>query len=156
MSIIFEKRLREVEADCDRLKAENERLRAIANRLIVWQDQRNYLGDTHAAIVADFRNALADQEAEVPMADLKRLVDAFAASLLAKLIESERKYGWKGGWIKKDWKDDLLVEIRKHVEKGDPRDVAAYCAFAWFHGWSLAKLDAARGKNADPEAEVKP
>ncbi len=31
----------------------------------------------------------------------------------------------------------MLRSIRQHLAKGDPRDVAAYCAFAWYHGWSL-------------------
>jgi len=64
-------------------------------------------------------------------------VDQFARALKEKLVESEIKYGWQNGWMKDDWKADLLNDIRKHVEKGDPRDVAAYCAFAWHHGWSL-------------------
>lgn len=80
------------------------------------------------------------QAAETPEpfdADLENLVANFSKALLQKLYASEAKYNWQGGWKKDDWRDDLLKDIRKHVEKGDPRDVAAYAAFAWHHGWSL-------------------
>jgi DNA repair exonuclease SbcCD ATPase subunit len=30
--------------------------------------------------------------------------------------------------------DECRVKLREHVEKGDPLDVAAYCAFLWYHG----------------------
>jgi hypothetical protein len=63
----------------------------------------------------------------------------FSAALREKLIASEAKYGWQNGWLQTDWANDLRRKIREHIEKGDPRDVAAYCAFAWYHGWSLAE-----------------
>src|SRR5512146_571765 len=73
-------------------------------------------------------------------AALVELVERFSAALLEKLRASEAKYGWSGGWRHDpNWADDLRRDIRKHIEKGDPRDVAAYCAFAWHHGWSLAR-----------------
>jgi hypothetical protein len=25
--------------------------------------------------------------------------------------------------------------LSEHLAKGDPRDVAAYAAFCWYHGW---------------------
>ncbi len=73
-----------------------------------------------------------------PDAPLRDLVARFSAALLNKLIAAERKYEWKHGWRADAWADGLRREIREHVEKGDPRDVAAYCAFAWHHGWTLA------------------
>lgn len=69
---------------------------------------------------------------------LADLVRDFSAALLEKLRESEAKYNHKNAWMRDDWREDLLKEIRAHVEKGDPRDVAAYAAFAWFHQWKLA------------------
>lgn len=69
------------------------------------------------------------------------LCDEFAAALFNKLLQSERKYGWNNGWMNAGWGDDLRRDIRRHIEKGDPRDVAAYCAFAWHHGWSLAQIE---------------
>lgn len=30
----------------------------------------------------------------------------------------------------------MPAHFHQHIAKGDPRDVAAYCAFMWWHGWS--------------------
>lgn len=65
------------------------------------------------------------------------LVDRFAVALKAKLHAAEAKYGHNDAWMRDDWLDDLKSKLRHHVFKGDPRDVAAYCAFAWHHGWSV-------------------
>lgn len=72
---------------------------------------------------------------------LRRLVADFSAALLEKLLASEAKYGWKGGWAETGWEEDLRRDLLRHVAKGDPRDVAAYCAFAWSHSWPTAKAD---------------
>lgn len=69
---------------------------------------------------------------------LDDLVREFSVALLAKLREAEAKYGYSNDWARDGWGDALRQHIREHVEKGDPRDVAAYCAFAWHHGWTLA------------------
>lgn len=66
------------------------------------------------------------------------LVDRFAAELKSKLARAEAKYGYRDDWSKPDWKDDLIESLAEHIQKGDPRDVAAYCAFAWHHGWSTS------------------
>lgn len=66
------------------------------------------------------------------------LVDRFADALKAKLREAEAKHGRTDDWTRADWRDALRDQLQEHVLKGDPRDVAAYCAFAWHHGWSLA------------------
>lgn len=63
------------------------------------------------------------------------LVDRFAAALKAKLNAAEKKYGWNDGWLSDDWEDVCQMRLADHIEKGDPRDVAAYCAFMWHHGW---------------------
>lgn len=70
--------------------------------------------------------------------EIELLVAGFASALRDKLIDAERKYGHRNAWKRDDWADDLRAELARHVAKGDPRDVAAYCAFAWYHGWSLA------------------
>ena len=70
---------------------------------------------------------------------LASLVQRFSNALLQKLRDSEEKYGWNNGWLKDDWSDDLRRELIRHVDKGDPRDVAAFCAFAWHHGWSVSR-----------------
>lgn len=68
---------------------------------------------------------------------LAELVSRFSAALLEKLKAAEAKYGYSDDWMKNDWRDELAAKLIKHVHKGDPRDVAAYCAFAWHHGWSI-------------------
>lgn len=77
-------------------------------------------------------------DAPTPQGEIESLVSRFARALLEKLKESEAKYGWQNAWARSDWADTLRKHVREHVEKGDPRDVAAYCAFAWHHGWSLS------------------
>jgi hypothetical protein len=73
------------------------------------------------------------------------LVRDFASALAEKLFDAEIKYGYSDGWSKPDWMDECRQKLIDHVEKGDPRDVAAYCAFLWYHKekTSLASLTAA-------------
>lgn len=66
------------------------------------------------------------------------LIDRFAAALKEKLRAAEKKYGWNDGWQSANWRADCIEQLRAHVEKGDPRDVAAYCAFAWHHDWAVS------------------
>lgn len=70
------------------------------------------------------------------------LVEGFATALAEKLRRSEIKYGWSDGWKDADWQDKCLADFNHHIDKGDPRDVAAYCAFMWFHGWQTKRLNA--------------
>jgi hypothetical protein len=69
--------------------------------------------------------------------DIALLVWRFAAALETKLRAAEVKYGHNDAWKRNDWRESLIRQLHEHIEKGDPRDVAAYCAFAWHHGWSL-------------------
>ena len=62
------------------------------------------------------------------------LVWNFAVALARKLRDAEKKYGYSDGWRAKDWMDECRTKLVEHVAKGDPRDVAAYCAFLWHHG----------------------
>ncbi|MGR0185487.1 hypothetical protein [Azospirillum aestuarii] len=70
--------------------------------------------------------------------DTADLVCDFAVAMAEKLRASEVKYGWDTNWKRLNWRDELTAELLRHVHKGDPRDVAAYCAFAWHHGWNVA------------------
>lgn len=69
------------------------------------------------------------------------LVKRFAVALAEKLCLAEEKYGYSDNWQRDDWKDDCQHKLIKHITKGDPRDVAAYCAFMWHHGWPTVILD---------------
>ncbi|MGE6282518.1 DUF551 domain-containing protein [Raoultella planticola] len=69
------------------------------------------------------------------------LVLRFASALADKLYKAEQKYGRSTDWMKDDWYDDCLQSLWEHIEKGDPRDVAAYCAFMWHHGWVTTDYD---------------
>ncbi len=66
------------------------------------------------------------------------LVHRFAAALREKLAAAEQKYGYSDNWRADDWLDECRAQLAAHVAKGDPRDVAAYCAFLWHHGASTA------------------
>lgn len=69
--------------------------------------------------------------------DTKKLVVFFAGALARKLLRAEEKYGFANEWVKDDWRADCIDDINRHLKKGDPLDVAAYAAFAWFHNWRL-------------------
>lgn len=66
------------------------------------------------------------------------LVKRFAEALAAKLKRAEDKYGYCDLWTVNDWGNDCSRSLIEHVQKGDPLDVAAYCAFMWHHGWATS------------------
>lgn len=68
----------------------------------------------------------------------KALVIGFANAMAAKLYKAEQKYGWSDAWMQSDWQDKCLTDFNHHITKGDPLDVANYCAFMHYHGWSTA------------------
>jgi hypothetical protein len=70
--------------------------------------------------------------------DTANLVAEFAEALAEKLYKAEKKYGYSNGWKDDDWEAACAQKLLDHVAKGDPRDVAAYCAFMWAHGWSTS------------------
>lgn len=91
------------------------------------------------AIVSNER--MAELAVEWWMAEFKDMAPAtaslvwnFALALGNKLADAEKKYGYTDGWRNKDWMDECRQRLTEHVGKGDPRDVAAYCAFLWYHG----------------------
>jgi hypothetical protein len=68
--------------------------------------------------------------------DTQVLIGTFATALAAKLRRAEVKYGYGNAWLRRDWEARCRADIRRHLEKGDPLDVAAYAAFMWYHAWS--------------------
>lgn len=67
-------------------------------------------------------------------AETKKLVDGFAKAMSDKLYAAQEKYGYSDRWANKDWMDECRAHLVEHLAKGDPRDVANYCAFLWWHG----------------------
>lgn len=65
----------------------------------------------------------------------EELVDNFANAMKQKLLKAQIKYGFKTDWLNNDWEKSCQSQLNNHVLKGDPLDVAAYCAFMWFHNW---------------------
>ena len=106
---------------------------------------------------ADMLESLASQLAAPkregePLNPIDDLVDRFSEALRKKLHAAEAKYGYEHAFQRKDWRDACVEQLHLHLAKGDPRDVAAYCAFAWDHGWSLAT----QPPSPDQDREVSP
>lgn len=77
------------------------------------------------------------------------LVNDFATALAEKLRKAELKYGYSNAWTNNGWMTECLADFHRHIAKGDPRDVAAYCAFLWYHGW---KTEAAQPAPVVPKS----
>lgn len=63
--------------------------------------------------------------------DTVNLVWRFSSAMAEKLRKSELKYGYSNKWNDMDWDDECRRQLHRHIEKGDPLDVANYCAFLW-------------------------
>lgn len=77
-------------------------------------------------------------EIEVPdklHADTVKLVKDFASAMAKKLRQAEIKHGYGNGWKDDYTRGRCACDLLEHLQKGDPIDVANYCAFMWFHGW---------------------
>lgn len=68
--------------------------------------------------------------------DTQKLVTDFCTALADKLYKAQLKYGYDTDWKQDGWPSQCQAHFHQHIAKGDPRDVAAYCAFMWWHGWS--------------------
>jgi hypothetical protein len=63
--------------------------------------------------------------------ELNKLVDRFAAAMKHKLKKAAVEKG-RSGWNDPSWTpDDIKADLLRHVEKGDPVDVANLAAFWW-------------------------
>lgn len=76
--------------------------------------------------------------------ETKKLVRGFAEALAAKLLKAEEKYDYSDGWMETEWIEngECREKLIEHTAKGDPLDVAAYCAFLWYHKASTKPEDA--------------
>src|ERR1039458_9293609 len=144
--VTAESRLREVEATCI------ERCAKVLEWVKEPWSSNRIVDDCIKAI-----RALAPDRTSVPHVDEKsgggwvplphglhpdtvELVLTFAFRLASKLRKAELKYGYDNGWKNEDWMDECRAKLREHMVKGDPIDVAAYCAFLMWHGASTATL----------------
>ena len=81
----------------------------------------------------------AQQAPSMPLGlhpDTQKLVADFCTALAEKLYKAQLKYGYDTDWKQDGWTSQCQAHFHQHIAKGDPRDVAAYCAFMWWHGWS--------------------
>lgn len=70
----------------------------------------------------------------------QKLLVEFSEALGEKLLASQLKYGHTDDWSNSEWMDVCRTQLKEHLEKGDPRDVAAYAAFLWYHGEPTVKV----------------
>jgi hypothetical protein len=78
-----------------------------------------------------------NEELEQSRADFdNRAVDRFAERMKEKLAKARAR--GKRGWTLSSWlEQDISDQLRAHVEKGDPVDVANYCMFLSERGESI-------------------
>lgn len=83
--------------------------------------------------------------------DTQKLVIDFCTALAEKLYKAQLKYGYDVDWKQDGWTSQCQAHFHQHIAKGDPRDVAAYCAFMWYHGWHT---EAAQSAPVVPDFET--
>lgn len=79
--------------------------------------------------------------------DTQKLVADFCTALAEKLYKAQLKYGYDTDWKQDGWSSQCQAHFHQHIAKGDPRDVAAYCAFMWWHGWSTKPPEGLKSRN---------
>lgn len=67
--------------------------------------------------------------------DTAALAVSFSTAVAKKLSEAEQKHGFKNDWLVDDWQEKCRRDFLRHIRKGDPLDVAGYCAFMFARGW---------------------
>lgn len=70
--------------------------------------------------------------------DTENLLKVCFEELRLKLIKNQEKYGYSNEWLTLDWEQECREEMMKHIQKGDPRDVAIYTMFMIYRGWATA------------------
>lgn len=82
------------------------------------------------------------------------LVHRFAEAMAKKLYAAQLKYGYQASWSYPGWMKECREHMINHIEKGDPLDVANYCAFLWHHGEPTYKeSDFPKSKDSDGLSE---
>lgn len=82
---------------------------------------------------------------------VQKQMQSFATALASKMFMAEVKFRAEHGhdfdvdeWREAHWKDQCLAGFKEHLAKGDPIDIAAYCLFMHYHGWSTTEAVASR------------
>lgn len=96
--------------------------------------------EQNAELLPSASIAQSNMLAEVLHPDSERLIKVCFEELRLKLLKNQSKYGWSNEWLTSDWEQECREEMMKHIQKGDPRDVAIYAMFMMYRGWSTATL----------------
>ncbi len=64
--------------------------------------------------------------------DTAKLLLNFVTAMSVKLDKAQQKYNYSNDWMQTNF-DVYRQELLLHIIKGDPKDVAAYCMFLWYH-----------------------
>lgn len=94
-------------------------------------------------IIEELEDQLEKHNNPALSADSNELVNNFAHQMKVKLLTAQEKYGFNDDWKNADWESKCRVDLYHHLNKGDPIDVANYCAFMLFHNWSTNFSDSA-------------
>ncbi|MEI9534900.1 MULTISPECIES: hypothetical protein [Morganellaceae] len=68
--------------------------------------------------------------------DSQALVLKTAEVVAEKMRATELKRGLTNEWAKPDWESACINDFLRHVDKGDPRDLAVYANMMIHHGWT--------------------
>lgn len=68
--------------------------------------------------------------------DSQALVLKTAEVVAEKMRATELKRGLSNEWTKPDWGSACINDFLRHVDKGDPRDLAVYASMMIHHGWT--------------------
>lgn len=66
----------------------------------------------------------------------KSLVLKTAEIVAEKMRATEQKRGLTNEWAKPDWGSACINDFLRHIDKGDPRDLAVYASVMIHHGWT--------------------
>lgn len=141
----------------DQLEAEEARIAEleceVQSAKYEWKEaQSNY--DSSKRVNEQLRFELAKLKGDVLVMpddlhpDTKALVLVFASAMAVKLHKAEKKYGYNNSWKSDNWQRECQSDLLVHVNKGDPLDVANYCAFMHYHGWETTRRSRLAKKSA--------
>lgn len=109
-------------------------------------DPTNRFGVLVRAVEARFLQGTSWDSREQDVHPDDKAVDRFAARMKWKLANARAK--GKSGWQDRSWTpDQISADLRQHVDKGDPTDVANYCMFLAARGEPIAPKPEPRTPN---------